>query len=68
MKDPSHRFLASRLLVHNQFMGFGNLLETIVHHLLIGGMIGFDHQDEFFSHGVCSNVYDYTLDKTYGEF
>ena len=47
MKDPSHRFLASRLLVHNQFMGFGNLLETIVHHLLIGGMTCFSRQNGF---------------------
>ena len=28
-------------------MGLGNLLEIVVHHLLIGGMTGLNYQDEF---------------------
>ena len=47
-------------------MGLGNPLEVVMHHLLIGGMIGLGYRDGF-SHGECTNVYDYTLDRTYGE-
>ena len=46
-KDLSHGFITNRWLVHNQFMGLGNLLEVVVYHLLIGGMVGFGYQDEF---------------------
>ena len=28
-------------------MGLGNPLEVVVHHLLIGGMVGLDYRDEF---------------------
>ena len=28
-------------------MGLGNPLKVVVHHLLIGGMVGFGYQDEF---------------------
>ena len=28
-------------------MGLGNPLKSIVHHLLIGGMVGLGYQDEF---------------------
>ena len=28
-------------------MGLGNPLETVVHHLLIGGMVGLAYRDEF---------------------
>ena len=28
-------------------LGLGNLLEIVVHHLLIGGMVGFGYQDGF---------------------
>ena len=43
----SHGFLANRWLVHSRFMGLGNPLEPIVHHLLIGGMTGLGYWDEF---------------------
>ena len=39
-KDLSYGFLANRLPFHNQFMGLGNPLEVVVHHLLIEGMAG----------------------------
>ena len=41
-KDLSYGFL-----VHNQFMGLGNPLEVLVHHLLIEGMIGLGYLDGF---------------------
>ena len=43
----SHGFLANRWLVHNRFMGLGNPLEVVVHHLLIGRMDGLGYQDGF---------------------
>ena len=46
-EDLSHGFLANRWLVHNRFMGLGNPLEVVVHHLQIGGMAGLGYQDEF---------------------
>ena len=46
-EDPSHGFLTNRWLVHNRFMGLGNPLETVVHHLLFGGIDGFAYWDEF---------------------
>ena len=47
MKDPSYEFFVNRLFFHNRFVGLGNPLEIIVHHLLIGRMIGLDYQDVF---------------------
>ena len=47
MKGPSHRFLASKWLVHNQFMGLGNPLEVVVHYLLIGKIVSFSHWNGF---------------------
>ena len=46
-EDLSHGFLANRWLVNNQFIGLGNPLEVVVHHLLIGGMAGFGYWDGF---------------------
>ena len=46
-KDLSHGFLTNRWLVHNQFMGLGNPLDVVVHHLLIGGMAGLGYLDKF---------------------
>ena len=46
-KDLSHEFLANRWLIHNQFMGLVNPLEVVVHHFLIGGMVGLGYWDEF---------------------
>ena len=46
-KNPSHKFLANRWLVHNWFVNLGNLLEVVVCHLLIGGLIGLSYRDEF---------------------
>ena len=43
----SHGFLTNRWLVHSRFIGLGNLLETIVHHLLIEEMVGLGYWDEF---------------------
>ena len=47
MEDPSHRFLANRYFIHNQFVDLGNPFEVVVHYLIIGGMTGLDHQDRF---------------------
>ena len=44
MEDPSHGFLKSRF-VHSRFMDLGNRFEGVVHHLLIGGMVGLGHRD-----------------------
>ena len=44
-EDLSHGFLTNRWLVHNQFMGLSNLLEVVVHHLLIGGMTSVGYSD-----------------------
>ena len=65
IEDLSHGLFENRWLVHNQFMGLGNPLEVVVHHLLIGGMTGLGYWDGFpmLSELVCV----YTLDKTYGE-
>ena len=41
----SHRFLPNRCLGHNRFMGLDNPLEVVVHHLLIGGMVGLSYRD-----------------------
>ena len=44
-KDLSHGFLANKWLVHNEFMGLGNPLKVVVHHLLIGVMVGLSYLD-----------------------
>ena len=41
------RFLANRWLVHSWFMDLNNLLEAIVHYLLIGGMTSYGYRDGF---------------------
>ena len=46
-KDLSHEFLENRWLIHNQFLGLGNLLKVVVHHFLIGGMVGLGYWDKF---------------------
>ena len=46
-KDLSHGFLANRWFVHSRFMGIGNPLEVVVHHLLIGRMVGLGYWDGF---------------------
>ena len=46
-------------------MEFGNPVETVVHHLLIGGMTCFVRWDEFPM--VSALVYMITLDTIYGE-
>ena len=47
IKDLSHRFLANRWFVHNQFVGLYNLLEVVVHYLLIEGMVSLNHWNDF---------------------
>ena len=47
IEDLSHGFLANRWLVHIRFMGLGNPLEVVLHHLLIGGMAGLGYWDRF---------------------
>ena len=47
IEDTSHRFLVNRKFVHNRFMDLGNLVETVVHHLLNGGMTCLDCLDGF---------------------
>ena len=46
-------------------MSLGNLSEVVVHHLIIGRMVGLSYWDGFPMMSVL--VYGYTLDKTYGE-
>ena len=46
-EDISHGFLLNRLVVHSWFMDLGNPIETIMHHLLIGGMTCLGRWDEF---------------------
>ena len=46
-KYLSHGFLANRWLVQSQFMGLGNLLDVVLHHLLIRGLAGLGYWDEF---------------------
>ena len=46
-KDLSHGFLANKWLVHNEFMGLGNPLKVVVHHLLIGRTTGLGYRNEF---------------------
>ena len=45
IEDLSYGFLANRWLVHNRFIGLGNPLEVVMHHLLIGGMTGLGYWD-----------------------
>ena len=45
-------------------MGLGNPLEIVVHHILIGGMVGLGYQNGFSM--VCTYVYG-IFDRTYGE-
>ena len=47
IEDLSHGFFANKWLVHNLFISLGNLLEVVVHHLLIEEMVGFGYRDEF---------------------
>ena len=47
IEDLSHGFLKNKWLVHNCFMVLGNSLEIVVHHLLIGGMVGLGYQYGF---------------------
>ena len=47
IEDLSYGLFENRWLVHNQFMGLGNPLEVVVHHLLIGGMTGLGYWDGF---------------------
>ena len=44
-KDLSNRLLASKWFVHNWFINFDNLFETIVHYLIIEKMISLGHQN-----------------------
>ena len=46
-KNLNHGFLENKWLVHNWFMGLGNPLKFVVHHLLIGGMVGIGYRDGF---------------------
>ena len=47
MEDSNNWFLTNRWLVHNQFMGQGNPLEVLMHHLLIRGMTSLGYRDRF---------------------
>ena len=47
IENLSHEFLANRWLVHRRFMGLGNPLEVVVHHLLIGDMVNLSYRDGF---------------------
>ena len=47
IKDLSHGFLANKWLVHNEFMGLGNPLKVVVHHLFIGRTTGLGYRNEF---------------------
>ena len=43
IEDLSHEFLAKKWFIDIWFMGLGNPLEVVVHHLLIGGMTGLNY-------------------------
>ena len=47
IEDLSHGFPANRWIVQSRFMGLGNPLEVVVHHLLIRGMTDLGYWDEF---------------------
>ena len=47
MEDPSHESFANRWIVYSHFVGLGNLLEVVVHYLLIARMTCLNHQDGF---------------------
>ena len=46
-KDPSHGFLVKWWVVHSWFMDLCYPAETIVHYLLIGGIVGLGCHDGF---------------------
>ena len=46
-EDLIHEFLANIWLVHNWFVGLGNPLEVVVHHLIIRGMTGLGYRNGF---------------------
>ena len=46
-KDPSHEFLINKWLIHSQFMDLGIPLKVVMHHLLIGRIVGLGYQDGF---------------------
>ena len=51
-------------LFTSRFMGLGNPLKIVVHHILIGRMVGLGYQNGFPM--VCTYVYG-IFDRTYGE-
>ena len=46
-EDPNHGFFANRWLVYSQFVGLGNSLKAIVHHVLIDMMTSLSYWDRF---------------------
>ena len=46
-KDLIHWSLVNRWFVHKRFIGLGNPLKIVMHHLLIGGMASLGYQDGF---------------------
>ena len=67
MKDPSQGSLASWWLVHNWFINLDNLLEVIVHHFLIRGMVGLSHWDVVSIVSVLVCMVTHALDVIYSE-
>ena len=47
IEDLSYGFLANIWIVHNQFLGLGDPLEVVVHHLWIEGMTSLVFRDRF---------------------
>ena len=47
IEDLSYGFLANIWIVHNQFLGLGDPLEFVVHHLWIEGMTSLVFRDRF---------------------
>ena len=45
-EDLSHGFLSNRRIFHNCFIGLGNPLKVVVHHLLIRRMASLSYRDE----------------------
>ena len=70
LKSMSIHQRDSKRIVKSNFVTsclvFKGLISTVVHYLLIGGMVGLGYRDEF---PMCeyTSVYGYTLDKAHGE-
>ena len=49
-------------------MDLNNQFEVVAPYIIIGGMIYLGHRDDISIYSECISIYDYILDKTYGEY